>query len=113
VGFAGKVVAPPVVVPPKPSVPKPPVGAITSQSGWYLKSHSIASDLVTLNALKQSSDGGFKSDITATATNAELIEFLLNDNNTDALHYAVTGLLGAGIVWTLDAANQRISYTDT
>ena len=108
-GCAGKVTAPP----PKPIVPLPPIGSVVSDAGWYLKNYSISGSLVTLNALKQTSAGGLKSSVTTTATTAELMQHLLNDGSIDALNYAVTGLLGAGIVWTLDAANQRISYTDT
>lgn len=108
-GCAGKVTAPP----PKPIVPPPPIGSVVLDSGWYLKNYSISGSLVTLNALKQTSAGGLKSNITTTASNAELIQSLLNSNSKDALNYAVTGLLGAGVEWELDVENQRISYTDT
>lgn len=115
IGDSNKTPLPPViippVVPPKPTAPPAPPNAITSSSGWYLKDHAIAGDVVALNAVKQTSLGGLKSSINATATNAELIESLLIGNSADALNYAVTGLLGAGVVWELDATNQRISYT--
>lgn len=84
-----------------------------SASGWYLKNHSIAGELVYLDALKPNKSGGLKSSITATASTTELTQHLLNDLSIDALNYAVTGLLGEDVEWIFDKANQRISYTDT
>lgn len=105
VGATDRVIVPPIV-------PPPPPNAITSPSGWYLKSHSIIGDLVTLNALKQNSHGGLKSDITHTPTATEISNFLLSTDGLAALTATVDGLLGAGVAWQLDIENKRVSYAE-
>lgn len=86
--------------------------ATTSVGGWTATDSLIAGSNTTINAAKTAGGKALKSSITVAASASKVGKHLIKGGGQAALAYAVVELLGEGIDWVLDPANNAVTYTD-
>ena len=86
--------------------------ATTSVGGWTATDSLIAGSNTTINAAKTAGGKALKSSITVAASASKVGKHLIKGGGQAALAYAVVELLGEGIDWGLDPANDAVTYTD-
>ena len=85
--------------------------ANTSIGGWTAVDTIIAGANTTINAVKTSGGKAVKSAITIAPQAGKVGKLLLRGGAVGALALAVPQLLGDGVDWVLDPANNSIKYT--
>ncbi len=86
--------------------------AVTSVGGWSATDSLIAGANTTINAAKTKAGKALKSSITVAASASKVGKYLIKGGGQAALAYAVIEILGEGIDWVLDPANNAIKYKD-
>lgn len=86
--------------------------ANTSIGGWTLTDSIIAGANTTIEATKTAGGKAVKSTVTVAASAAKVGKHLIKGGGQAALAYAVVELLGEGIDWVLDPANNSVRYKD-
>lgn len=86
--------------------------ATTSTGGWTLTDSLIAGANTTIEAAKTAGGKAVKSTAVVGASAAKVGKHLIKGGGQAALAYAVVELLGEGIDWVLDPANNAVRYTD-
>lgn len=84
--------------------------AVTSVGGWTATDSLIAGANTTINATKTAGGKVLNSAVTVGASAAKVGKHLIKGGGQAALAYAVVELLGEGIDWVLDPANNRVKY---
>lgn len=84
--------------------------ATTSVGGWTLTDSLIAGANTTINATKTAGGKVLNSAVTVGASAAKVGKHLIKGGGQAALAYAVVELLGEGIDWVLDPANNAVKY---
>lgn len=84
--------------------------AATSVGGWTALDTITAGATNTINAVKGSGATAMRSAVTVGASAAKVGKHLIKGGGQAALAYAVVELLGEGIDWVLDPANNRVKY---
>ncbi|MFK3917573.1 virulence factor TspB C-terminal domain-related protein [Psychrobacter sp. NPDC078501] len=84
--------------------------ATTSLGGWTATDTVIAGATTTINAIKNGANGALKSAVTVAPSASKVGKFLIKGGGAAALLIAVPQLLGEGVDWVLDPANNGISY---
>lgn len=85
--------------------------AATSVGGWTALDTITAGATNTINAVKGSGATAMRSAVTVGASAAKVGKHLIKGGGQAALAYAVVELLGEGIDWVLDPANNSIRYS--
>lgn len=85
--------------------------ANTSVGGWTAVDTLIAGANTTINAAKGAGSSAVKSAITIAPQVGKVGKYLLRGGAVGALALAVPQLIGDGVDWVLDPANNRIVYT--
>lgn len=85
--------------------------ATTSVGGWTATDSLIAGANTTINATKTAGGKVLNSAVTVGASAAKVGKHLIKGGGQAALAYAVVELLGEGIDWVLDPANNAVRYT--
>jgi len=85
--------------------------ATTSVGGWTATDSLIAGANTTINAAKTAGGKVLKSSVTVAASASKVGQHLIKGGGQVALAYAVVELLGEGVDWVLDPANNAIKYT--
>ena len=81
--------------------------AYAAASTWYPQSVVVTGGTAIINAAKQ----GFRSTISHAPAVASVAKEVVKVGTGAAVIYAVNELLGEGIAWVMDPANNRIKYT--
>lgn len=84
--------------------------AATSVGGWTALDTITAGATNTINAVKGSGATAMRSAVTVGASAAKVGKHLIKGGGQAALAYAVVELLGEGIDWVLDPANNAVKY---
>lgn len=87
--------------------------ATTSVGGWTALDTITAGATNTINATKTAGGKVLKSAITIAPQAGKVGKYLLRGGAAGALALAVPQLIGDGVDWVLDPANNRIKYIDT
>lgn len=87
--------------------------AVTSVGGWTATDSLIAGANTTINATKTAGGKVLKSAITIAPQAGKVGKYLLRGGAAGALALAVPQIIGEGVEWVLDPANNSISYIDT
>lgn len=85
--------------------------ATTSVGGWTALDTITAGATNTINATKTAGGKVLKSAITIAPQAGKVGKYLLRGGAAGALALAVPQILGDGVDWVLDPANNRIKYT--
>lgn len=86
--------------------------ANSSIGGWTATDTIIAGANTTINAIKNGANGALKSAVTVAPQASKVGKFLIKGGGTAALLIAVPQLIGDGVDWVLDPANNAVRYTD-
>lgn len=86
--------------------------ATTSVGGWTALDTVTAGATNTINAAKTAGGKALKSAVTIAPSASKVGKHLIKGGGQAALVYAVVEILGEGIDWVLDPANNRIKYTE-
>lgn len=86
--------------------------ATTSVGGWSAVDVITAGATNTINATKTAGGKALKSAITIAPQAGKVGKYLLRGGAAGALAFAVPQLIGEGVDWVLDPANNRIKYTE-
>lgn len=81
-----------------------------SPSGWTVTDSVVAGATSTITAIKGVGANGLKAVVTHKPTAVAVGKELVKGAGLLALAYAASQLLGAGVDWVLDPANNRIKY---
>lgn len=87
--------------------------ATTSVGGWTALDTITAGATNTINAVKGAGSTAVKSAITIAPQAGKVGKLLLRGGAVGALAMAVPQLIGDGVDWVLDPANNRVKYTVT
>lgn len=86
--------------------------ANTSIGGWTALDTITAGATNTINATKTAGGKALKSAITIAPQAGKVGKYLLRGGAAGALALAVPQLIGEGVDWVLDPANNRVVYTE-
>ncbi|MGB2784565.1 virulence factor TspB C-terminal domain-related protein [Psychrobacter sp.] len=86
--------------------------ATTSVGGWTLTDSLIAGANTTINATKTAGGKVLNSAVTVGASAAKVGKHLIKGGGTAALLLAVPQIIGDGVDWVLDPANNAVKYKD-
>lgn len=86
--------------------------AATSTGGWTALDTITAGATNTINAVKGAGATGYRSAVTVAPSAVKVGKHLIKGGGQAALAYAVVEILGEGIDWVLDPANNSVRYTD-
>lgn len=84
--------------------------ATTSIGGWTLVDAVVSGSNTIIKAAKTAGSGALKSSVNIAASATKVAAHLIKGGGQAALAYAVVELLGEGIDWVLDPANNAIKY---
>lgn len=85
--------------------------ATTSVGGWTALDTITAGATNTINAVKGAGATGMRSAVAVAPSAVKVGKHLIKGGGAAALLLAVPQLLGDGVDWVLDPANNRIKYT--
>lgn len=85
--------------------------ANTSIGGWTALDTITAGATNTINAVKGAGATGMRSAVSVAPSAVKVGKFLIKGGGSAALLLAVPQLIGDGVDWVLDPANNRIKYT--
>lgn len=86
--------------------------AATSVGGWTALDTITAGATNTINAVKGAGATGMRSAVAVAPSAVKVGKFLIKGGGSAALLLAVPQLIGDGVDWVLDPANNSIKYTD-
>lgn len=87
--------------------------ATTSVGGWTALDTITAGATNTINAVKGAGATGMRSAVAVAPSAVKVGKYLIKGGGAAALLLAVPQLIGEGVDWVLDPANNRIKYTAT
>lgn len=86
--------------------------AYANSAGWSLQSTFMNGATAAITAIKGTGSSALQSAITHKPTAVAVGKELIKVGGGVALAYAVSQLIGSGVDWVLDPANNRVKYTD-
>lgn len=87
--------------------------ATTSVGGWTATDSLIAGANTTINAVKGAGATGMRSAVAVAPSAVKIGKYLIKGGGAAALLLAVPQLLGEGVEWVLDPANNAIKYKES
>ncbi len=87
--------------------------ATTSVGGWTALDTITAGATNTINAVKGAGATGMRSAVAVAPSAIKVGKFLIKGGGSAALLLAVPQLIGEGVDWVLDPANNSIKYTQS
>lgn len=89
----------------------PSVSYAASPAGWVAQNTVMNGAIATITAIKGGGSTAMKAVIQHTPTAAALGKNIVQLGGVVAVAYAVNELVGAGVDWVLDPANNSVTYT--